>query len=248
MHNISLFVHNENSPEKSMSDSDKTQDQILSAAAVVIVRLGYNKTTMSDIAEEAGLSRRTIYLYFKGKEDLFEALLYREWMQYAQTWLEYVESDPRGGTLGGFFRATMRSVNSRPFIASMMRRDRRVFGNYLRKPDNLFASLQSGLISTDFIRALQAAGAVRSDLDPAVTAHIIEMLGYGQLTIGDFKPADQSPPFEAVMDALAELMDRLLTPEDGGNSEAGKAVIRQIVAAARAGFEDVKPPNDSFLV
>jgi AcrR family transcriptional regulator len=219
-----------------MPDSDNTQEQILSAAVDVIVRLGYNKATMSDIAEEAGLSRRTIYLYFKGKEDLFEALVLREWMQYAQTWLGYVESDPRGGTLGGFFRATMRAVNSRPFIASMMRRDRRVLGNYLRKPDNLFASLQSGLISADFIRALQAAGAVRQDLDPAVTAHIIEILGYGQLTIGDFKPADQSPPDEVVMEALADMMDRLLTPENGGDSEAGKAVIRQIVAAARAQF------------
>lgn len=231
-----------------MPDSDKTQDQILSAAAEVIIRLGYNKTNVSDIAEEAGLSRRTIYLYFKGKEDLFEALVYREWMQYAQTWLEYVESDPRGGTLGGYFRATMRAVNSRPLIASVMRRDRRVLGNYLRKPDNLFAWMQSGSISVDFIRALQAAGAVRPDLDAAVTAHIIEMLGYGQLTIGDFKPADQSPPYEAVMEALADMMDRLLTPEDGGDSEAGKAVIRQIVVAARARFAEVKPPNDSLLV
>jgi TetR/AcrR family acrAB operon transcriptional repressor len=231
-----------------MPDNGKTQDQILVAAAEVIIRLGYDKTNMSDIADEAGLSRRTIYLYFKGKEDLFEALVYREWMQYAQTWLGYVESDPRGGTLGGFFRATMRAVNSRPFIASVMRRDRRVLGNYLRKPDNLFAGLQSGSISADFIRALQAAEAVRPDLDPAVTAYIIEILGYGQLTIGDFKPSDQIPPDEAVMEALADMMDRLLTPEGGGNSEAGKAVIRQIVAAARARFAEMKQPNDSLLV
>ena len=231
-----------------MPDSDKTQDQILAAAAEVIIRLGYDKTNVSDIAAEAGLSRRTIYLHFNGKEDLFEALVVREWMQYAQTWLGYVESDPRGGTLGGFFRATLRAVNSRPFIASVMRRDRRVLGSYLRKPENLFASLQSGSISADFIQALQAAGAVRPDLDPAVTAHIIEMLGYGQLTIGDFKPADQSPPDEVVMEALADMMDRLLTPEGGGDSEAGKAVIRQIVTAARAGFADAKPPNDSLLV
>jgi hypothetical protein len=72
------------------------------------------------------------------------------------------------------------------------------------------------------------------------------MLGYGQLTIGDFKPADQSPPYEAVMEALADMMDRLLTPEDGGDGEAGKAVIRQIVAAARARFAEVKPSNDSI--
>jgi TetR/AcrR family acrAB operon transcriptional repressor len=230
-----------------MPDSHKTQDQILAAAAEVIIRLGYDKTNVSDIAAEAGLSRRTIYLHYKGKEELFEALVYREWMRYAQTWIEYVEADPRGGTLGGFFRATLRAVNIHPFIASVMRRDRRVLGNTLRKPDNQFAWLQSGSISADFIQALQAAGAVRLDLDPAVTAHIIEILGYGQLTIGDFKPAGQLPPYEAVMEALAELMDRLLTPEGGGDSPAGKAIIREIVAAARARFAELKQPHDSIL-
>jgi hypothetical protein len=120
-----------------------------------------------------------------------------------------VEADPRGGTLGGFFRATMRAVNSRPLIASLLRRDRRVIGSYLRKPDNLFAWVESGTVSVDFIQALQAAGAVRPELDPAVMAHILEMLGYGQMSIADFKPADHIPPYEAVMETLAEMMDRL---------------------------------------
>jgi hypothetical protein len=35
-------------------------------------------------------------------------------------------------------------------------------------------------------------------------------------------------------------MDRLLTAEGGGDSEAGKAVIRQIAAAAWTGFAEVK--------
>lgn len=226
-----------------MPDKDETQERILAATAEVITRIGYDKTTMSDIAEEAGVNRRTVYLYFKGKEELFEALIYTEWMKYAQTWLEFVESDPRGGTLGGFFRAILRAVNSRPLIASVMRRDRRILGNFLRKPDNLFAGSQSGSISVDFIRSLQAAGAVRPELDPAVMAHMIEIVGYGQLTIGDFKPVDQFPPFEAVMEALAEMMDRLLTPETG-DSEAGKAVFRQVFATVKAQLEQTKQAKE----
>src|SRR5689334_5481548 len=139
-----------------MPDNDERQQQILSAAASVIIRLGYDKTTMRDIADEAGVSRGTVYLYFKGKEELFEALVYSEWMQYAQTWLESIEADPRGGTVGGFYRAVFRAMNSRPLIASMMRRDRRVIGNYLRKPDNLFAWMDAGSITTSFIQTLQA--------------------------------------------------------------------------------------------
>ena len=228
-----------------MSDSDERQQQILDAAAAVIIRLGYDKATMGDIAEEAGASRRTVYLYFNGKEELFEALLYREYMQYSQTWLEHIEADPRGGTIGGVYRALFHAVNSRPLIAAMMRRDRRVIGNYLRKRDNIFTQMLTGVNTPEFFRTLQAAGAIRQDIDAAVIVHIIEMLSYGQLTIGDFKPPDQFPPYDAVMEALADIMDRALLPDDGGNNEAGKAIIRQITAAARAQMEQIRQAMDT---
>ena len=232
-----------------MTDNIERQQQILDAAAVVIIRLGYDKATMRDIAEEAGASRRTVYLYFKAKEQLFEALLYREYMLYAQTWLEQIDADPRGGTVGGFYRALFQSVNSRPLIAAMLRRDRRVIGNYLRKRDNLFTQMTSEVDTTGFFQALQAAGAIRQDIDPAVILHIVEMLSYGQLTIGDFKPPDQFPPYDAVMEALADMMDRAMAPLEGapvpgGNSEAGKAIVRQITAAARVQIERIKQAKD----
>ena len=228
-----------------MPDNDERQQQILDAAAAVIIRLGYDKATMSDIAEAAGASRGTVYLYFKGKEQLFEELLYREYMQYAQTWLEKVEADPRGGTIGGFYRALFHAVNRRPLIAAMLRCDRRVIGNYLRKRNNLFAQMLSGVNTLAFFQALQAAGAIRQDIDAAVILHIVEMLSYGQLTIGDFKPLDQFPPYDAVMEALADLMDRALMPANGGNSEAGKAIFRQMTAAARAQMERIKQAKDT---
>jgi TetR/AcrR family acrAB operon transcriptional repressor len=222
-------------------DTNERQHHILDAAAVVIIRLGYDKTTMSDIAEQAGASRRTVYLYFKGKEELFEALLYREYMQYAQTWLEQIEA------IGGLYRATFHAVNRHPLIAALLRRDSRLLGNYLRKRDNIFAHMQSEVNTPAFFQALQAAGAIRQDIDAAVILHVIEMLSYGQLTIGDFKPRDQFPPDEAVMEALAEIMDRALQPKDtpgGANSEAGKAIIRQITMSARAQLEQIKQAQE----
>jgi AcrR family transcriptional regulator len=228
-----------------MADNAERQQQILDAASAVIIRLGYDKTTMSDIAEEAGASRRTVYLYFKGKVELFEELLYREYLLYAQIWLERLEADPRGGSLGGSYRALFQAMNRRPLMAAMLRRDQRVMGNYLRRRDNLFAQMLSGVNTPDFIRSLQSAGAIRRDIDAAVIVHILEILSYGQLTIGDFKPQGQFPPDDAVMDALAGIMDRALLPEDGGDSEAGKAIFRQITAAARAELTRIKQAKDT---
>jgi AcrR family transcriptional regulator len=44
---------------------------ILDAAMRVISRRGLEKATMEQVAGEAGISKATIYLYFKNKEDLY---------------------------------------------------------------------------------------------------------------------------------------------------------------------------------
>ena len=44
---------------------------ILHAAIKVIAQRGLEKATMEQVAEEAGISKATIYLYFKNKEDLY---------------------------------------------------------------------------------------------------------------------------------------------------------------------------------
>jgi AcrR family transcriptional regulator len=47
-----------------------TADRILDATERLLARFGYEKTTVDDIATEAGVSKRTIYLHFAGKEEV----------------------------------------------------------------------------------------------------------------------------------------------------------------------------------
>jgi TetR/AcrR family acrAB operon transcriptional repressor len=227
-----------------MSDNEERQQHILNAAAAAIMRQGHDKTTMSDIAGEASVSRSIIYLHFASKEKLIATLLQREVRQYVQTWLEQIEADPRGGTMGGIYRAVLVAINSRPFMAAIMRQDRRVLGNYLRKPDNIFRTMQSSAVSANMLQALQDAGVVRQDIDPVVTAHIMDMFSYGLLTIQEFRSPDELPPFDIVMETVAGMLDQLLTPADGGNSEAGKDVIRRLAATFNEHLEALSQQNE----
>jgi len=54
-----------------------TRDAILDAAGVLLGRYGYHKTTMDDLATEAGIARRTLYLHFRCKDDIFLARIDR---------------------------------------------------------------------------------------------------------------------------------------------------------------------------
>ena len=55
--------------------SEERRPQIVEAATQVFIRKGYRKTTMPDIAREAGLSVGGVYWYFKSKDEVVLALL-----------------------------------------------------------------------------------------------------------------------------------------------------------------------------
>src|SRR5437763_8972093 len=55
------------------ADSVKRR-QILEGARAVFLTQGFDAASMNDIARKAGVSKGTLYVYFKSKEDLFEAI------------------------------------------------------------------------------------------------------------------------------------------------------------------------------
>jgi AcrR family transcriptional regulator len=60
--------------------SEERKDQIMNAAEEVFTKKGFDEARMDDIAEKTGLSKGTLYLYFKSKEDLVIAILDRIFM------------------------------------------------------------------------------------------------------------------------------------------------------------------------
>ncbi|HEY5611806.1 MAG TPA: TetR/AcrR family transcriptional regulator [Thermoanaerobaculia bacterium] len=53
----------------------RVREEILDAAAQIFARSGFRGTTINDIARSAGYTAPTLYSYFEGKADIFEALI-----------------------------------------------------------------------------------------------------------------------------------------------------------------------------
>jgi len=60
-----------------MSDQkdEEVKASIIEAAKSVFQKWGLNKTTMEDIAREAGKAKSTLYYYFKSKDEIFETIV-----------------------------------------------------------------------------------------------------------------------------------------------------------------------------
>ena len=59
------------------TQSAKRREQILQISAEVFAQKGYHRARVSDIVDGAEVARGTFYLYFTGKQEVFEVLLER---------------------------------------------------------------------------------------------------------------------------------------------------------------------------
>lgn len=62
--------------ERTGCAKEKRRKLILDAARCLFLDAGFESATMDDVAERSQLSKATLYLYFRGKEDIYVALLH----------------------------------------------------------------------------------------------------------------------------------------------------------------------------
>jgi AcrR family transcriptional regulator len=65
------------------ADSAKRR-QIIEGARAVFLTQGFDAASMNDIARKAGVSKGTLYVYFRNKEELFEAIAEQECSMQAE--------------------------------------------------------------------------------------------------------------------------------------------------------------------
>jgi len=69
------------------------QRQILAGACRVFLEQGFDAASMGAIAREAGVSKGTLYVYFKSKEELFEAIVEEQRDQQAERIFQALQDD-----------------------------------------------------------------------------------------------------------------------------------------------------------
>lgn len=222
-----------------MADEDEQrraqrEARILDAANSLITHYGYDKTTVDDIAGEAGVSKGAIYLHFKSKEALFEALILRESERVMEDMFERIDADPEGSTLFQLYTHALLAAISNPLIHALFTRDRRVLGDFQRRIVGT-ETMQQGLIfGRDFIVHLQDAGLVRRDLSAETITYLLAYMRMGFFMSENVLPPEYTPSVDVIMPAMATMLSTGLAPGGEHDSEAGKAIVRGYVEQMRA--------------
>ncbi len=209
---------------------------LLDAAAELFARWGFDKTSVEDIAREAGVSKGAVYLEFRSKDELFRVVVYRELERYRLEWLRQFEEDSAGWSFARMFQYSMAAMNANPIVKALMTRDQRVFGNFLqREPELLRTSLSA---RAELFDQLQQAGAVRDDMPPKELAYLLSIIVYGMIVGAEVIPEEHRVSFDRAIGALGLLLDRGLAPEAGSAKEVARPVLAAMAKKMKISLQE----------
>ena len=189
----------------SQSNYEARSERILEAAAELIVRWGYKKTTVDDIARQAGVAKGTIYLHWKTREELFKAVIVYEELKLVEDMKQRIASDPEGTTLHGMLKHATLATMKHPIWKAVMTRDTEMLGVLAQNEEVVQKSVENFV---RYFNALHEQGLIRSDLDMKQFIYLVNTITMGFLISDQFLPDEFKVADEIAADLLAETIKR----------------------------------------
>src|SRR2546427_4679462 len=210
-------------PGQPESDERKLREErILDVATTLLVRWGYRKTTIDDVAREAGVGKGTIYLHWKDKNELFRAAIWREQQRYSEEVQRRIAADPEGGLLHRVTTHGMLASLSNPLMAAIIRGKSDIFNGFLGAYEPGFLNELVGDADAYFDQ-LQQAGLIRADIPASIITYLLTALKVGMINSPDIISQEHMPSMEQLTEALSDLIRRWLEPEQlPSKSDVGK--------------------------
>lgn len=106
-------------PKGSEELTNARKDEIISACAALYETMSFKDITLRDIGERTSFTRTSIYNYFQTKEEIFLALMQREYERWAAD-LEALLASHEAMTAGRFADALARTLERRGRLLKLM--------------------------------------------------------------------------------------------------------------------------------
>jgi AcrR family transcriptional regulator len=203
-----------------MGKQPSRTDRILDAAGSLLLRYGYRKVTIEDISRQAGIGKGTVYLHWRTKQELFDALLRRESLAVIEELLARLRADPAEVRPHRLVRSSFLTCLRAPLVMALVTGDADVLGQLQDSPH----ARQDQAATDQTLEILTRHGLLRTDVPNLRYALTATQSGFYQLEglAQESEVLDQ----EAKADALAHTVRAAFEPPG--------APSRRMLAAAAA--------------
>jgi AcrR family transcriptional regulator len=195
------------SPRGVPVDPVERADRILDAAARLLLRYGHDRTTINDIAREAGIAKGSVYAHWRSRDRLFLALLRREQATLVAQIRDRLRAAGRPADLELLLAESVRAYQRSPLVTAVMTRDAEILGSLAR------AAAEEGRPTggiTELVATLRTEGLVRTDRTLPEQITVLSAMYLGYFLTAPLMPDDFRVPDEAVPGLVAEAVWRVL--------------------------------------
>jgi AcrR family transcriptional regulator len=184
-------------------------DLLLDAAMECVLAVGVRRTTLSDIARTAGVSRMTLYRRFPDVRGMLSSLITREFGKVLADAGAAASGEPTARhQLVVASVHTIRALAANPLMHAVIERDAELLLPYIMERVGT-----SQRMTEDYLRVQLAAGQADGSIrtaDPAVQARSIFLLL--QPYVFTIRPSTSDLDLEDLLTELARLLDAALRP------------------------------------
>lgn len=162
--------------ERKTREKLRRRNEIIDAAEQVFFEKGIEQATMDDVAHQAELSKGTLYLYFRNKEELQYAIKMRATIKLKEMFVAAVDQNAPGyRMIEQIGRTFIRfSQEHRQYFESMMEFEGRNLDK-LNLDDHYIAEFMEEhspmYLFIESVKKGQRDGSIRDDIPPHVIAH-----------------------------------------------------------------------------
>jgi AcrR family transcriptional regulator len=207
-------------------------EHILDVAADLLIRLGYRRVTVDDIADAADIGKGTIYLHWKTREALFVAVLLREFLGSMDELTAGLRADPQAVLLHRITQAQFRQILRRPLLRAVYTDDSDVLGK-LRTGLQKVLDPRHHSAFEDYLALLAAHGLLREEFTVSQVSQAFHATFRGFLLAED-----------GDADVLGAVIARALEPD---GPIPGNQVLQPIAARAAVLFGESAAADRAVL-
>lgn len=207
----------ESFPDEKLGKQEARTNRILDAALELVQRWGYRKTTLDDIAKQAGVTKGTLYQHWKTREALFEALLQREYLSFMLDFRERIANDPRSALLSSLIRHLVFLMAAHPLLKAILQGDTEMLGDL---GDLIRSHTGQQLIparleaSQVYLEQLRAQGLLRTNVSIDTQMKMLTAICMGFFFMDRVMPPDRRFSLDEMAESLGATIQRTFEPDD----------------------------------
>jgi len=199
-------------------------ERILDAAAELVLRWGYKRVTIEEVAKHAGIGKGTVYLHFNSRTWLFTCVLMRESLGLVDELAAAVRRDPAAVLVAEQARLTYLEVQRRLLLRALFARDDETLGQLVRDVTGSPVREWNRELAADLFRLLREHGLLRTDLDVDTQRYVVDAVQAGFYL---HQPALGSP--EETAAALHHTVHAAVEPSAAPDPDALAAVAPAVL-------------------